>query len=301
MTTAQALSIKASFTASLDDRYALEKWTIKDTLPGIENTEFWSVEGIIELRDKWRLIPNLKLLWHSQNLEKSKVLSKVLWQNRTDQGRFLGDCLGTLYAKAKMINALGILDLQGEFSANSPEIQTIAKIGTNKRRGLRSVLGVTKGSLEPMQWFKNLLGLVGLKTAIIGRKSRGGRSYQIAPFSPLEKTIFDCISTQLETQYQQALEPCQLIEKIVPNLETVGRDSLSPDQGAETMEIAPPPPPDLPELSPLQNPQLGQKVAIVKQGKTIWGTLLSWQAEFCRVNFPDGNQIVSQFELQGVA
>lgn len=83
------------------------------------------------------------------------------------------------------------------------------------------------------------------------------------------------------------------------HLERCGQGEIVASEDA--IDPSPPLPPDEPKLIPLANPQSGQKVAIVKQGKTIWGTLLSWQAEFCRVNFPDGNQIVSQFELQGVA
>jgi len=287
LTVSQAIAIKASFTASLDDRYALQKFEIKDTLPGIENTEFWNVEGIIEIRNIWRSIPNLKLLWHSRNLEKSKLLSDKRWQGWIEQDRFLGDCLSNPYAKAKMIQALGILNLPDNFSADSPEIQAIEKAGIDKRRGMRSVLGVVKGSLEPIQWVKNLLGLVGLQAGASGRKSGQSRTYQIVDFSHLYETVLSCISKGLESQYQQALEACQLVENIVPNLPPVGMDLENTPTPPEEPKNAPPEPPKyIPEM-----------VTFIRDGVKLIGELLGQQGEFIRVRVDGVNYLANTDNL----
>jgi len=287
LTLSQAIAIKASFTSSLEDRYALQKFEIKDTLPGIEDTEFWHVEGIIEIRNIWRSIPSLKLLWHSRNLEKSKLLSDKRWQGWIDQDRFIGDCLSNPYAKAKMINALGILNLPDNFSADSPEIQAIDRIGINRRQGLRSILGVTKGSLESMQWVKNLLGLVGLQAGATGRKSGQSRSYQIVDFSPLEKTVSDCISKGLESQYQQAIGVCQLIGNIAPN---------SPPVGTELEDI-PTPTEETKKEDREQAKYLPEIVTFIRDGVRLTGELLGQQGEFIRVRVNGQCQLANASDL----
>ncbi|NJL92076.1 MAG: DUF3854 domain-containing protein [Coleofasciculaceae cyanobacterium SM2_1_6] len=296
------LKLKSSFECGEGDRYALEKFKLKDSLPGVEFSEFWSAEGIYEIRKNWNKTKGLTLLWDLHNPEKAKAIASNRWQRNVAENRFIGDCDRTPLARIKYLQALKILGLEGqEFSEDSEIIQNIVKISRDKRRGIRSVLGLTMGGLAPIKWLSNILAKVGI--SLVSKQVKGqSRLYKFKEFSTLEKAFLKWISDRRETQYQQVIEGYQGIAKT----DIKKQPPVTEEQGAGAEAIAPSPPPETPpdkptKLIPLTHPQIGQKVALTRDGVTILGELLSYQAEFCRVHFPDGNQIVSQFELQAIA
>lgn len=232
----EANSIRVSFTASLDDRYALQKFEIKDTLPGIERSEFWTLEGIRDIRKHWDKIRGLTLLWHTQNLDKSERISGGTMAARISKNKFIGDCSPNYFAKAKMIKALELLDMTDlEFNADTAAVTAIATKGTNKRKGIRSILGLVMGKLTPIAWMGRLLNLIGLKTE--SRQVKGQlRVYRIADRTRLDETIFLCLSARLEKQYQTELERYQMVEN---NIQTTGAGDTEP---VENLQENPPPP-----------------------------------------------------------
>ena len=293
------LKLKSSFECGEGDRYAIEKFRLKDSLPGVEVSEFWTAEGIYDIRKNWDKVAPITLLWDLKNPDKAKTIAVNRWQRNIEESRFIGDCDRTPLAKTKYLQALKILALEGqEFSENSEIIQNIVKTSRDKRRGIRSVLGLNMGGLTPIKWISNILAKVGI--SLTSKQVKGQpRSYQFKEFTALEKAFDKWISDRRETLASKGLDGYHLTPKTdINNGLSVTKDQDNPppiNTGAAEGDRTPEPP------KPLTPNYPHETVTFIRDGVRLTGELIGQQSDFIRVRVDGVNYLANTSQLVDVA
>lgn len=204
---AQAAKNKASFNASLEQRWAAEKAMLKARLPGIEHSGSWSWELIAILLFKNRgLIGRLERWWMLQHMEAAQHRATERWQDAISNNTPLTD-ISSDYRLLQALDHLGIAQLCDgtERDSNDPLIQEIYRKCKRSKR-LQVALGRAPGRLAPLDWVGRLCSIAGIesKGLMKCRAARGGdggdRSYtHYAPGrSPEEAAILEAIGKRFE-------------------------------------------------------------------------------------------------------
>ena len=203
----QAAHIKASFSASLADRWAAEKALLKARLPGIEHSDVWGWELIAEVlfKDRGR-IPRLERWWMLQHLDVAQTRATATWGRLRHGEPFLPD-IHSDYRRLQALDHLGLAQLcNGQWrDARDPLIQAIYR-KCQRSKALQTALGRKPGQLTPVDWVGRLCRLVGIsshgqaKPQAQRGHGRGQRQYRYQPPTqdPLNRALLECLNRSHE-------------------------------------------------------------------------------------------------------
>ena len=238
----EALSIKASFSASLKDRYAAERALLIARLPGIQTTGCWSAELVKRLLfTERKLMSQLERYWMLRHMNVAKERSRQMWAELIEDGTcFLPD-IQSDYAELEALDSLGLLkiiDNQQTLTINSETVQSIYK--RCKRKQMQTALGRAPGK-KPMELLGRLMASIGVTRRVkMSRRDERGNRYRQYTYQPPETdetlaSLLDCLARRFE-KFVGSAEPL--------NNEAIGLDQQSPNNLPSTT-IADPVPYDL--------------------------------------------------------
>ena len=216
----QAARIKASFSASIEDRWAAEKAFLKSRLPRIEYSIVWSWEFIAEVLFKDRgLIKRLERWWMLNHLETAQRRARDAWESVMAHGAHLSD-IRSDYRLLQAFDHLSIVQLcDGQYrDARDPLVQTIYQ-KCRRSKPLQAALGRKPGKLSPLDWVGRLCRIVGITSQGEAKPhgQRGGegsdRWYRHQPpeTDPYSCVILECLSRSYD-QYGQPETAERLID-----------------------------------------------------------------------------------------
>ncbi|MEM9005756.1 MAG: plasmid replication protein, CyRepA1 family [Cyanobacteria bacterium P01_F01_bin.86] len=214
---AEARRIKASFSASIEDRWAAEKALLLERLPGFEHSEHWTPETICKLlfTDKGYL-RRLERWWLLNHLETAQLKAEDTYRAFIEGGH-LSD-LKSDYSVLKGLADIGITDLlKGTHDRNSPVAKDIHRKGAWKR--FKQALGRHPGKLSSLDWCGRIAGLVGITSSGKMKPNRergtdaGDRNYTYsAPEAdPLAAALLRCLESRF-AKWQQTRDPQPLAQ-----------------------------------------------------------------------------------------
>ena len=213
ITTTEALSIKASFSASLEDRYAAERALLIARLPGVQNTGVWSVQLVKRLLfTERRLVGQLERYWMLRHMGTAKARSRHMWAELLDGGAFFVTDIQSEYSRLQALESLGLLEiLDGgeQLTANSKVVQDIYK--RCRRKQMQTALGRAPSAKKtPMEWIGRLMASIAVTSRVkMSRRDQKGDRYRqylyVAPEADeVLATILDCFNDRFEKYLPQA-------------------------------------------------------------------------------------------------
>ena len=213
ITTTEALSIKASFSASLEDRYAAEKALLIARLPGIQNTGVWSVQLVKRLLfTERRLIGQLERYWMLRHTGAAKARAQQMWTELLDSGTFFMPDIQSDYNRLGALESLGLLEILDSgkpMDANSKVVRDIYK--RCKRKQVQVALGRAPSAKKtPMEWIGRLMASIAVTSRVkmSRRNERGDRYRQYIYVAPeadeVLAAILDCFNGRFEKYLQKA-------------------------------------------------------------------------------------------------
>ena len=214
---AAARRIRASFSASTEDRWAAEKALLLERLPGFEHSEHWTPETIGKLlfTDKGYL-RRLERWWLLNHLETAQLKAEDTYRAFVEGGH-LSD-LKSDYSVLKGLADIGVTDLlRGTHDQNSPVAKDIHRKGAWKR--FQQALGRHPGKLSRLDWCGRIAGLVGITSSGKMKPNRergtdaGDRNYTYsAPEAdPLAAALLSCLESRF-AKWQQTRDPQPLAQ-----------------------------------------------------------------------------------------
>ena len=198
----QAARIKASFGASLEDRWVAEKAILKRRLPKIEQSPVWSWEFIAEVLFKDRgLLKRLERWWMLTHLDAAQTRARDAWDSVREHGAYLTD-IRSDYRLLQALDHLGIAQLCDDQvrDASDPLVQAIYQ-KCRRSKKLQGALGRKPGKLSPLDWVGRLCRLVGITSQGEAKPhgQRGGESsdrwyrHQAPETDPVHGAILECL------------------------------------------------------------------------------------------------------------
>jgi hypothetical protein len=155
-----ARRVKQSFSASLDDRFRAERTLLLDRLPGIDSTELWTVDLVVDLLfndrqclkrlENWYLLNNLEL---ESKRKRDKITASL------DEA-WLPD-IGNRLSRLRWFEKTGILNLE-----LSDDRITAIHNSARSPQSQATKLGFSPGKWKPKQWLNRLFhDHLGIKSA----------------------------------------------------------------------------------------------------------------------------------------
>ena len=208
----QAARIKASFSASIEDRWAAEKAFLKSRLPRIEYSAVWSWEFIAEVLFKDRgLLKRLERWWMLTHLEAAQHRASEAWRYVMEQGAHLTD-IRSDYRLLQALDHLGIVQLcDGQVRDASNALVQAIYHQCRRSKKLQTALGRKPGKLSPLDWVGRLCRLVGITSHGEAKPhgQRGGESsnrwyrHQSPETDSVHRAILECLGRS----YEKHIEP----------------------------------------------------------------------------------------------
>ena len=247
----EALRIKASFSASLEDRYASEKALLIARLPGIQNTSCWSAQLVKRLLfTERKLIGQLECYWMLRHMEAAKERSRQVWAELIDGSSFFLSDIKSDYAKLQALDSLRLLEIidnQQALTVNSEIVQAIYK--RCKRKRMQTALGRAPGK-KPMELIGRLMAGVGVTSRVkmSRRDERGDRYRQYTYIAPEKDETLAALLECLERRFEKYVKLPEIhkIERIgadqqgsnnLPNIAIVDPFFDSPEAITDVKEM----------------------------------------------------------------
>ncbi|EAZ88797.1 plasmid replication protein, CyRepA1 family [Crocosphaera chwakensis] len=202
-----------NYDASWEERCALMKAWIVNTLPGIHEQEIWSPDFVYKIKYEYpNLINQLEDRYLLHNLDKCKERSQRIYHSQLVKGR-LGNTLtpwkhNPRYLRLKVLETIGLKDFihnhyDIEFTPDYEPLQAILKQCRYKKHWLG--LGKKPGS-NPMRYFKWLLNQIGyslISRRIKTKEKRDSYVYRICSVPDAKCAyLIDPIMAAIATRYE---------------------------------------------------------------------------------------------------
>lgn len=206
MAIVDALKVKASFTATEEQRCAADKAFLLAQLPGIEETSVWSKDLVKTLQNDRELLKRLRRYWMLRHMDAAKERSRQQWAEMLDNSNFFSLDIHSDFLKLQAINSLGVLKFidSGEvLTADSQSVQAVHE-RCKRSKKLQMALGRSPGKLAPMDWLGRLMKAIGAEkqTSMSVRDENGERHRRYVYLPPesdaMNAVLLQCLEKNLE-------------------------------------------------------------------------------------------------------
>ena len=243
---------KAQTNATWEERCQVKKHYLKNTLPDIENSEFWSVDTVKKLvYDSPQLINQLTLKFFLNNPQIAKTKQTCFWDrvNYSSHNVYLGN-FRSYYQQVQALIELGVPELvarEGEEIREDDEM--ILKIHKTLKKWANKASAAFRPGKTPLKTLTRICRRLGIDYR---RKqyrdeedqTKRKNSYVIQPPSRLSQDIYQRIETR-QKRIEQESTPfpnqsnSELIRGVLsrmrsPNPEEIPSKSAGENEGAKT-------------------------------------------------------------------
>jgi hypothetical protein len=193
LTEAEAKRLSVSSSATFQQQLAVEKFLLKQRLPGIEQQSDWGEDLIYLLKfGDGELLKNLEDLYLINHPEIAKLISQRRWARRLADGFIPLEEVKSRYLKIKTLLDLGFTDFlspDAEWTKGSDRLQEF--YNQCRKPGIESRIGRQVGERTPVEWIAALLEDFGLKLLPQQRRIDGvkKRFYRLASADDLREKL----------------------------------------------------------------------------------------------------------------
>jgi hypothetical protein len=227
----------------------IEKTRLLDNLPGIKDTEIWSIDFVRTTLEDREYLSKMRRFWMLNNAEISRKKSEVNWFYKvTAQDFFIGSMLKDAHLKIWALQELNILQfLDGRiYHKDSQEVIEFYERARSDAK-IKTALGITikkptlNGS-ERILLIKQCLDSIGLKFESLGKQNIDGERkycYQFVSIN-LSNPVFTEVQAALSRKYQD-----YLTSESVQKIDWVGIQHPHPEPALEPQPEPQPEPQEL--------------------------------------------------------